>query len=107
MIDSRSRRVVRDGKRLMADEAEWRWVTESVTGDWEHVVLATSVPLLLPRGIHGLEAWTEAVCDGAWGRRFARVRGAAAAGARPGALAGVRPVVRASSSSCWPGWRAG
>ena len=73
VIDSRSRRVVADdGKRLMVDEAEWAWVTESVSGDWDHVVLATSLPLLLPRGIHALEAWNEAVCAGAWGRSFAR-----------------------------------
>ena len=72
MIDSRSRRVLESGKRLMADEAEWQWVMDSVRGDWEHVVLATSVPLLLPRGIHALEAWNEAVCDGAWGSRLAR-----------------------------------
>jgi hypothetical protein len=71
MLDSRSRRVV-DGTRLMADEAEWRWLTESVTGDWAHVVIATSVPPLLPRGIHALEAWTERVCGGAWGRQAAR-----------------------------------
>jgi hypothetical protein len=70
-LDSRSRRVV-DGTRLMADEAEWRWLTESVTGDWAHVVIATSVPPLLPRGIHTLEAWTERICGGAWGRRAAR-----------------------------------
>jgi phosphodiesterase/alkaline phosphatase D-like protein len=62
-----------DGKRQMVDEAEWAWVTDSVTGDWDHVVLATSLPLLLPRGIHGLEAWNEAACDGARGQRFARV----------------------------------
>jgi hypothetical protein len=29
------------------------------------------VPPLLPRGIHTLEAWTERICDGAWGRRTA------------------------------------
>jgi hypothetical protein len=56
----------------MADEAEWQWVIDSVRGDWEHVVLATSVPLLLPRGIHALEAWSEALCDGAWGSGLAR-----------------------------------
>jgi hypothetical protein len=32
-----------------------------------------SLPLLLPYGIHGLEAWNEAVCGGAWGKRAARV----------------------------------
>jgi PhoD-like phosphatase len=72
VVDSRSRRVVDEGKRLMTDEGEWQWVTESVSGDWEHVVLATSVPPLLPRGIHALEAWNEAVSDGVWGKRFSR-----------------------------------
>jgi len=71
MLDSRSRRVV-EGARLIADEGEWEWLTESVTGDWEHVVIASSVPPLLPRGIHTLEAWTERICGGAWGRWAAR-----------------------------------
>jgi len=73
VIDSRSGRVLGEGGRRMVGEAEWQWVTESVAGDWDHVVLASSLPLLLPYGIHGLEAWNEAVCAGAWGRRFARV----------------------------------
>jgi PhoD-like phosphatase len=72
VIDSRGARVL-DGERLMISEAEWRWVTESVSGDWDHLVLATSLPLLLPRGIHDLEAWNEAVSGGAWGRRLARL----------------------------------
>jgi hypothetical protein len=70
VLDSRSRRVV-DGRRLIADEAEWQWFAEAVRGDWEHVVLATSVPPLLPRGIHTLEAWDEKIRGGAWGRRAA------------------------------------
>ncbi|HEY4852962.1 MAG TPA: alkaline phosphatase D family protein [Streptosporangiaceae bacterium] len=72
VIDSRSGRVVEDGQRLMVNEAEWQWVTESVSGDWDHVVLATSLPLLLPQAIHALEAWNEAICGGAWGKRLAR-----------------------------------
>lgn len=71
MIDSRSRRVLENGRRLMTDDGEWQWIIDLVRGNWEHVVLATSVPLLLPRGIHALEAWSEAVCDGAWGSRLA------------------------------------
>jgi hypothetical protein len=72
VIDSRSRRVLEEGKRRMTDEAEWQWVTDSVSGDWDHVVLASSLPLLLPPGIHALEAWDEAICGGAWGDRVAR-----------------------------------
>jgi hypothetical protein len=71
VVDSRSR-VLDDGERRMVDAAEWTWVTESVRGDWDHVVLATSLPVLLAGGIHALEAWNEAVCGGAWGERFAR-----------------------------------
>jgi PhoD-like phosphatase len=72
VIDSRSGRVLEEGRRLMVNKAEWQWISESVSGDWDHVVLATSLPLLLPRGIHALEAWNEAVCAGAWGARLAR-----------------------------------
>lgn len=72
-IDSRAGRVLGGGQRRMTGEAEWEWVTRSAAGDWDHVVLATSLPLLLPHGIHAVEAWNEAVCDGAWGKRFARV----------------------------------
>ena len=71
VIDSRSRRIVDDDRhRLMVDQAEWDWVTESAAGDFDHLVLATSLPLLLPHGIHFLEAWNEAVCAGAWGNRL-------------------------------------
>ena len=73
LLDSRSRRVVDPGARLMADETEWQWFTESLAGDWQHVVIGTSVPPLLPRGIHALEAWTERLAGGAWGRRAAGV----------------------------------
>ncbi len=71
VIDSRSR-VFPGGQRLMVGEAEWQWITESVAGDWDHVVLASSLPLLLPHGIHAVEAWNEAVCGGAWGKLAAR-----------------------------------
>ncbi len=73
VIDSRSARVLEEGRRRMVNEAQWQWVTESVAGDWDHVVLATSLPLLLPRGIHAVEAWSEAVSGGAWGKRLARL----------------------------------
>jgi hypothetical protein len=71
VIDSRASRVLSGGTRLMAGEREWDWFTRAASGDWDHLVLVTSLPLLLPRGIHALEAWNEAVCGGAWGQRLA------------------------------------
>jgi PhoD-like phosphatase len=72
VIDARSARVLGQ-RRQMVSDTEWQWVTESVAGHWDHVVLATSLPVLLSRGIHDVEAWNEAVCAGAWGQRFARI----------------------------------
>ncbi|UGS35472.1 hypothetical protein DSM104329_01860 [Capillimicrobium parvum] len=73
MIDSRAGRVLDPGRRSMVDEDEWRWIEETATGGCDHLVLGTSLPWLLASGMHELEAWNEAVCDGAWGRRAARV----------------------------------
>ena len=67
MIDSRAGRVLTPGERAMVDDAEWRWIEETATGDHDHLLLGTSLPLLLGRGLHYLEAWNEAICDGAWG----------------------------------------
>jgi hypothetical protein len=71
MIDSRAGRMLEDGQREMLDEAEWRWIEEHCSGDFDHLLLATSLPWLLHPGMHYLEAWNEAVCDGAWGARAA------------------------------------
>jgi PhoD-like phosphatase len=71
MIDSRAGRVLDDGRREMVDDEEWNWIVGHATGDFDHLLLGTSLPWLLSPGMHYLEAWNEAVCDGAWGD-FAR-----------------------------------
>jgi PhoD-like phosphatase len=67
VIDSRAARVTVEGRRDMVDEEEWEWIAEHAHGGFDHLILATSLPVFLPAGIHHLEAWNEAVCDGAWG----------------------------------------
>jgi hypothetical protein len=71
VIDSRAGRVLEEGKRSMLDEKEWDWLAEHLTGDFDHLLVATSLPWLLGRGMHYVEAWSEAVAGGAWGRRLA------------------------------------
>ena len=71
VIDSRAGRVLEPGRRSMLDEAEWRWVEQSASGDRDHLLLGTSLPWLMEAGMHELEAWDEAVAEGAWGRRAA------------------------------------
>jgi hypothetical protein len=73
VIDSRAGRVLEEGHRSMLDEEEWRWVEQQAAGDFDHLLLATSVPLLLSPAMHELEAWNEAVCGGAWGSGAARL----------------------------------
>jgi hypothetical protein len=68
MIDSRAGRVLEPGKRSMVDEAEWDWIEAHATGDVEHLLIGTSLPLIMGPAMHWLEAWNELVADGAWGR---------------------------------------
>ena len=73
MIDSRAGRVLTPGGRSMVDAEEWRWILEHATGGFDHLVIGTSLPLIMAPGLHYLEAWNEAVCDGAWGEPASRL----------------------------------
>ena len=69
VVDSRAGRDFRDGRRCMLDDDEFDWLDEQLTGgEYDHLVIASSLPLLLGHGMHELEAWNEAICAGAWGR---------------------------------------
>ncbi len=72
VIDSRAGRVLEAGDRRMVDDAEWEWIESEARGGVDHLLLGTSLPFLLAPALHDLEAWNEAVCDGAWGARAAR-----------------------------------
>jgi hypothetical protein len=74
VLDSRAGRVLDDTRharheheRAMVDDHEWEWVEQQCTGDVDHLLIASSLPILMMPGLHDLEAWNEAVCDGAWG----------------------------------------
>jgi hypothetical protein len=66
-VDSRAGRVLEEGRRSIVDDEEWEWVVEHASGNFDHLLIATTVPFLLSPGFHHLEAWSERVCDGAWG----------------------------------------
>ena len=52
----------------MVDDEHWEWVVEHADVACEHLVLATSVPVAMPGGLHDIEEWNELVSEGAWGR---------------------------------------
>jgi hypothetical protein len=68
VIDCRNGRVLEAGDRAMLDADEWNWVVEHACVPQGHLLLATTLPVFVPGGLHDLQAWNEAVCDGAWGR---------------------------------------
>jgi len=72
MIDSRAGRVLEPGGRSMVDAGEWDWITEHARGGFDHLLIGTSLPLIMAPALHYLEAWDEALCDGVWGHWFAR-----------------------------------
>jgi hypothetical protein len=73
MMDSRAGRVLRPGSRHMVDAEEWDCIERWTRGSFDHLLLGTSLPAFLGRGMHFMEAWNEAVSEGAWGRTAARV----------------------------------
>lgn len=70
-LDCRAGRVLTPGARSMLSEADWRWFEQQADGDFDHLLVAVSTPYLLTPALHHLESWSEAVCDGAWGRAMA------------------------------------
>jgi hypothetical protein len=72
-VDSRAGRVLDEGARQMVDDEEWQWIVDHTEGDFDHLLVATTVPWLLSPGLDRLEAWNEKVCDGAHGARAARL----------------------------------
>jgi PhoD-like phosphatase len=71
MMDARGGRILEEERREMVDADERRWIEDRATGGFDHLLLGTSLPLLLGPGMHHLQAWTERLCRGAWGPRAA------------------------------------
>jgi len=74
VLDTRAGRIVADdADRQMLSPEQWSWVSAQLTGDVDHLLIASTLPLLLAPGLHALEGWNEAVCAGAWGSAAAKV----------------------------------
>jgi hypothetical protein len=111
MVDSRNGRILESGERMMVGENEFRWVEAKAEEDLEtldHLMLASSVPWLMPPAIGDLETLNERMADrpGWRGRMGERLRQAGDFRA----LARVLQVIRAAGrddrqnhrASRWP-----
>ncbi|MFI9834243.1 alkaline phosphatase D family protein [Streptomyces sp. NPDC051913] len=75
MVDTRAARVLDEEHRAMLDPGEAAWLREQVLADkesYDHLLLGTSLPWLLPHLVHHAEAWSAALCRGDRGARWAR-----------------------------------
>ena len=68
VVDSRVARDLTPSARGLLDAQELEWLDERMRGGFRHLLVATSLPFLQPLGLHHVEAWDEAVAQGAWGR---------------------------------------
>jgi hypothetical protein len=74
VVDSRCGRILGDGRRSMISDREFEWVEAQIAdNDFEHLVVVSSMPWLLPRALHDLESWNEALCAGSRGRLMGRM----------------------------------
>lgn len=75
MADTRAARVLAEQDRAMLDEDEMKWLREqALTGreDYDHLLIGSSLPWLLPPAIHDAESWNAALCAGSRSARWAR-----------------------------------
>lgn len=72
VVDSRAGRLLDGGERSMVSRDEFAWITDQVRGDYSHLLVGTSLPWLLSRAMHDVEAWNELLASGARGARVAR-----------------------------------
>ncbi|CAL9436497.1 alkaline phosphatase D family protein [Streptomyces sp. enrichment culture] len=76
MVDSRAARVLEEDRRAMLDPGEAAWLREQILDDresYDHLLIGTSLPWLLPHLVHDVEAWNAAMCGGVRGARWARL----------------------------------
>ncbi|MEV0734975.1 alkaline phosphatase D family protein [Streptomyces sp. NPDC050549] len=74
MVDSRAARVLDEQHRAMLDPGETHWLrTEALAepGSYDHLLIGTSLPWLLPHLVHDAESWDAALCRGERGARWA------------------------------------
>ncbi|MFF5654997.1 alkaline phosphatase D family protein [[Kitasatospora] papulosa] len=75
MVDTRAARTLEEQRRAMLRDEEAAWLRSEVLDDpgaYDHLLIGTSLPWLLPPLVHDAETWNAALCRGARGERWAR-----------------------------------
>jgi hypothetical protein len=72
VVDCRNARVLEPYRAMLGGE-EWNWVAQTCRAETDFLLIGASVPVMVPGGLHGLQVWNAALCEGAWGHLAARV----------------------------------
>ncbi|MFD3756406.1 alkaline phosphatase D family protein [Streptomyces sp. NPDC058622] len=76
MVDTRAARVLAEDGRAMLDPTEDQWLRDNALaghGGYDHLLIGSSLPWLMPPLIHDAETWNAALCRGVRGPRWARI----------------------------------
>lgn len=76
MVDTRAARVLAEDGRAMLDPAEHQWLRDNALaghGGYDHLLIGSSLPWLMPPLVHDAEVWNAALCRGERGPRWARI----------------------------------
>ncbi|MEV0245635.1 alkaline phosphatase D family protein [Nocardia sp. NPDC050712] len=78
VVDTRSGRIL-DGERLMVGDEEFDWIEANAAGDFDHLLIGSSLPWLMPHAVSHLQSLNEraASLPGLRGRLGELVRQAA------------------------------
>ncbi|HEU4810668.1 MAG TPA: alkaline phosphatase D family protein [Nocardioides sp.] len=73
VVDSRAARVLDPQNRSILDDDEMAWLDDRMRGDFDHLLIGTSLPFLMAPGLHHAEAASEAIASGSRGRLASKV----------------------------------
>ena len=62
VIDTRSGRILSGGARSMVGDGEFEWIEEHAEGDFDHLLIGSSLPWLMPHSISHLQSMNEVAC---------------------------------------------
>ena len=59
VIDTRSGRILKDGHRSMVGDGEFEWIEENADGDYDHLLIGSSLPWLMPHVVSHAQSMNE------------------------------------------------
>ena len=62
VIDTRSGRILSGGARSMVGDGEFEWIEQHADGNYDHLLIGSSLPWLMPHAINHIQSMNEVAC---------------------------------------------